>query len=92
MKKQKDVSFTSTYVRCLITVGMLCVGLILLGNDLFQKKVVDEHILGYMGNIVGAGLGMTGVILTILFTMENQKIYKRIKIRNVEKNILSNIV
>lgn len=59
----------------IIAVFVICIGLIGIGFSWYSYTGgTDAGVkLGYIGNIIGSGMSMLGVIMTILFTIEMQK-------------------
>lgn len=78
MKKIKDYTWIEE-IAITAFVALICIIIICIGNVFYINGNIDAAELGFIGSIIGGGMTLIGVYLTISY---NNKIYKDEKIQN----------
>lgn len=71
-QKNRDKRIT-TFTLIAFTTLLLCLALFYIGCDAYRSDNLDGTELSYLGSIVGGGLTLIGVIMTIMITIDLQK-------------------
>lgn len=68
----KERELVTTFRVITVAIMLICWVIIQLGIE-WHSKGMKDAALGFAGSIIGGGIGFLGVVMTILFTIEEQK-------------------